>query len=256
MLLLLLSCLLISFTMMVVAWLLYLVIKNPGVIDGFWPLTITLNACLFGLWHQHFTLSILLTYVCLWLWCLRLAGYLWFKRIIPNHVDKRYVDLSEGWQMKKSMGFLWNFLLQGLLAWVIAMPFLFIKAAPHFNVLFYIAIVLILASIFLETLADKQLQKFKQQQLGQVCNVGLWHYSRHPNLFFEWLIWFGFALVAIAMSPLGWLGLISPLLLLFIMLVLTIPLTEQGSLKSRGDAFKQYQQTTACFFPWFKKNHL
>jgi steroid 5-alpha reductase family enzyme len=184
---------------------------------------------------------------------LRLGGYLWFTRILPNHVDKRYVDLSEGWQMKKSIGFLWNFLLQGFLAWVLAMPFLFINNAPQLKSLFIVAIILILVGIVFETIADQQLQNFKRNHKGQVCNVGLWHYSRHPNYFFEWLVWLGFALMAISMQPFGLIGLVSPALLLFIMLVLTAPITEKGSLQSRGDAFKRYQQTTAYFVPWFKK---
>jgi steroid 5-alpha reductase family enzyme len=247
------TSLLISFAIMFFAWLLYLAFKNPGIIDGFWPLTITFNACFFGLRQTHYSLEILLVYVCLFIWMLRLGGYLWLTRILPNHVDKRYIDLSASWQMKKSLGFLWNFLFQGLLAWVIAVPFFFLTQSPQVPPLFYGAIILISCSILLETLADYQLQQFKKHYKGQVCTIGLWHYSRHPNYFFEWLAWVGFALIAVSMQPLGWVGLLSPALLLFIMLVLTGPITEKGSLKSRGDAFKQYHQSTAYFVHWFKK---
>ena len=250
---LLLTSLLISFTIMLLAWVLYLICKNPGIIDGFWPITITVNACVFGLTQAHHGLYISLVYACLFVWFLRLGGYLWLTRILPNHVDKRYIELSEHWQMKKSLGFLWNFLFQGLLAWVMAMPFLFITQVPYIKGLYNVAMIIILCSIILETVADQQLQTFKRQHKGKVCNVGLWQYSRHPNYFFEWLMWVGFALVAISMQPWGWIGLISPVLLLFIMLVLTGPITEKGSLKSRGEAFKNYQKTTSYFVPWFKR---
>jgi steroid 5-alpha reductase family enzyme len=32
-----------------------------------------------------------------------------------------------------------------------------------------------------------------------------------------------------------------------------IPLTEQQALRSRGDAYRRYQQTTSAFFPWFPR---
>lgn len=250
---LLLTALLVSFAIMLIAWVLYLICKNPGIIDGFWPITITVNACLFGLRQADHSVYIYLVYACLFIWLLRLGGYLWFTRILPNHVDKRYVDLSEHWQMKKSLGFLWNFLFQGLLAWVMAMPFLFINQMPYIKPLYYVAIVIILSSIILEAIADQQLQSFKRRYTGKVCNVGFWRYSRHPNYFFEWLMWLGFALVAVSMQLWGWIGLIAPALLLYIMLVLTGPITEKSSLKSRGQAFKNYQKTTSYFVPWFKR---
>lgn len=241
-----------SLALLVVAWLLHIWLKNPGIVDVFWPLAIMLNAFIFGFSHNQLAGWLWPTYVLLVVWGLRLACYLLFTRIIPKHVDKRYVSLSESWKMKQSIGFLWNFLLQGFLAWVLAIPFLFVSKSPMLTWLCLIALAIIALSIVLEVMADKQLQQFKRQHPGKVCNVGLWQYSRHPNLFFEWLVWLGFALVAISMSSYGWLGLVSPLLSFFIMYYLTGPITEKGSLQSRGEAFKQYQQSTSYFFPWFK----
>ena len=58
------------------------------------------------------------------------------------------------------------------------------------------AIGMVLWSIGLtgETLADKQLKDFKsaEENRGKICDYGLWHYSRHPNYFFEWLIWIAY----------------------------------------------------------------
>ena len=55
-----------------------------------------------------------------------------------------------------------------------------------------------------ETTADRQLLFFKMnpENAGAVCNRGLWRYSRHPNYFFEWLMWVAYALFASA-SPYG-----------------------------------------------------
>ena len=54
--------------------------------------------------------------------------------------------------------------------------------------------VLWLASLVLEHTADKQKKSFirdcaEKKISGRVCDVGLWSYSRHPNYFFEWMVW-------------------------------------------------------------------
>ena len=33
-----------------------------------------------------------------------------------------------------------------------------------------------------------------------------------------------------------------------------IPMTEEQSLRSRGEAYRRYQKTTNAFVPWFPKN--
>jgi steroid 5-alpha reductase family enzyme len=42
-----------------------------------------------------------------------------------------------------------------------------------------------------ETLADYQKWVFKASNPGQLCNVGVWSVSQHPNLFGNLLIWSG-----------------------------------------------------------------
>ena len=86
---------------------------------------------------------------------------------------------------------------------------------------------------------------------GKTCRSGLWRYSRHPNYFFEWLVWCGFAVAALS-APFGALGLVSPVVMLALILFVTgIPPTEARSLRSRGDEYRAYQATTSAFFPWF-----
>ena len=48
-----------------------------------------------------------------------------------------------------------------------------------------------------EFVADRQLKNFKlNASRGEVCNTGLWAWTRHPNYFCEWLTWVGFALLS------------------------------------------------------------
>ena len=106
-----------------------------------------------------------------------------------------------------------------------------------------------------ETLADLQAQRWKRNPAnqGKVVNTGLWRYSRHPNYFFESLVWLSFCVAALS-EPYGWLTVICPVLMLYFLLRVTgIPLTEKHSLESRGDAYREYQRTTSRFVPWFPK---
>ena len=115
--------------------------------------------------------------------------------------------------------------------------------------------VLWLLAVSGEALADAQLAAFQRDPAnrGQVCDTGLWRTSRHPNYFFEWLTWVAYALFALA-SPWGWLGLIGPACILWLLLRVTgLPTTEAQSLRSRGDAYRRYQARTSAFVPWFPK---
>jgi steroid 5-alpha reductase family enzyme len=102
-----------------------------------------------------------------------------------------------------------------------------------------------LVAISGEALADAQLAAFKRDRknAGKVCDAGLWRYSRHPNYFFEWLIWVSYFVFACA-SPWGWAGILSPACILFLLLRVTgIPATEEQSVRSKGDAYRRYQET-------------
>jgi steroid 5-alpha reductase family enzyme len=106
-----------------------------------------------------------------------------------------------------------------------------------------------------ESLADYQLKQFKAGRAGtgRVCQVGLWRYSRHPNYFFEWLIWVAFFVFALG-SPWGWLTIYCPALMLFFLIKVTgIPMTEELAVKTKGEEYIQYQRTTSGFVPWFRK---
>ena len=112
-----------------------------------------------------------------------------------------------------------------------------------------------LVSILCEAIADLQLSAFKKnpENKGKTCREGLWKYSRHPNYFFEWMMWIGYAVFALG-SPWGWLGLLSPALVLYFLFGSTgIPATEAQALRTRGNAYREYQRATSSFVPWFPK---
>ena len=241
------------FLQMCFVWAVYRLTKNPSVVDTSWSIGLMISGLIY-LCSLPMTTRTLLIGVLLILWALRLAGYLWYTRIRHGHVDKRYPELSNQWKISQSLGFFLNFQLQGLLIAIISLIFYFIHSSsnPCLSLIDVMAIIVVILGLLGESLADFQLTQFKAIQKGGVCNIGLWNYSRHPNYFFDWLTWLGFTVFAIQ-SNRGYLAIISLLLLYMIFTRVTGPLTERGSVKSRGQAYIDYQNQTSMFFPWFKK---
>jgi steroid 5-alpha reductase family enzyme len=189
-------------------------------------------------------------------WSLRLGTYI-LIRVLRHHPreDPRYQTLRQRW---KGPGmFLAFFELQALLVAIFALPFLFVSfdPSPELHPLTLAGAVLAVIALCGEATADLQMQRFKRDPAneGKVCETGLWRYSRHPNYFFESLIWWAFFLAALP-SPHGWTTIVCPLLMLYFLFQVTgIPLTEEYSIKSKGDLYRAYQRTTSAFIPWFRK---
>jgi steroid 5-alpha reductase family enzyme len=193
------------------------------------------------------------------LWSLRLAGYL-YRRVVVQHrgiEDGRYAQRRQEWAPRANRRFFWFFELQALLNLVLAAP-LFLAAAnpaPSVHPLEWAALALWAVALAGESLADRQLDAFRRDPAnrGKTCRAGLWRYSRHPNYFFEWLVWVAYFVFALA-SPWGWATVYCPALMLtFLFRVTGIPATEAQALKSRGDDYREYQRTTSAFFPWFPR---
>ena len=190
-------------------------------------------------------------------WSLRLGSYI-LVRVLKHHPveDVRYQTLRARWP--GSLQFLGFFELQAGLVVIFSLPFLFaaFNTAPALSWLEIAGMVLTAVSVCGEAIADFQLQLFKRDAAnrGRVCDVGLWRYSRHPNYFFESMVWWGAFLVALA-SPWGWVTIACPLLMLYFLFKVTgIPLTEEYAVKSKPDAYREYQRTTSAFVPWFRKD--
>jgi steroid 5-alpha reductase family enzyme len=190
-------------------------------------------------------------------WSFRLAGYLFVNRFLHPEEDGRYVALREGWRTRLQLKFFVFFQAQGLLDVILSLSFLvvaFNQAGPLSYWDFLGCVVWIIA-VGGEVIADRQLAIFRADpdNRGQVCRVGLWRLSRHPNYFFEWIHWWSYVFLAVG-SAYWWLTLAAPALMLFFILKVTgIPPTEARAIASRGDAYREYQRTTSAFVPWFPK---
>jgi len=244
--------------LMLVLWLVHFPLQNAAIVDAGWAGGLALLGALYATAGSGWAPRRMVIGAMVVIWGIRLAFYLLVTRVIGQPEEGRYVQLRRLWRTHIGLKFLLFFQFQAMLCIVLAIPFLVAAAnsKPSLSAVEYAAALLWLVAMVGESIADAQLNAFKANPLnrGKTCRAGLWRYSRHPNYFFEWLIWVAFSLFAMG-SLYGYVGLISPLLMLFFLFrVSGIPATEAQALRSRGDDYRDYQNTTSAFVPWFQKN--
>ncbi len=152
-------------------------------------------------------------------WSLRLGGYLLRTRVLGRtEEDGRYRELRRSWGARAHGYFFVFFQAQALLAWIFSLPILAALRNPE-PLRFWegLALLVWLIAILGETLADRQLARFRARPdvRGRTCRDGLWRYSRHPNYFFEWLGWWAYVAASVGS---GWffVSLIGPVVLLLL----------------------------------------
>lgn len=191
------------------------------------------------------------------IWSVRLTWYLFTDRVLDaEHEDGRYLMLREQWGSSAQTWFFVFFQVQAFFVLAFATPF-FVAAhsdAP-FGTLDVLGIVVWAVSLTGESIADRQLSRFRKnpENQGQTCRIGLWRYSRHPNYFFEWIHWWAYVLLGLG-SAWWYLSPAAAVFMLFLFFFVTgIPYTEKRAVASRGDDYREYQRTTSVFIPWFPK---
>ena len=238
------------------AWLIYILCKNPAIVDLAWTLLVG------GIVLLYFIVArekpSLLTYIVLLVLCIWTARLtiLISYRLTKYKIDNRYAVLDNKWENNLKRNYFFFFMLQGAAAVIITFPALYIMSKrSHWLWHDWIALSLVLVGLAGVCLSDWQLQSFigNPDNKGQVCQKGLWNYSRHPNYFFEWIYWVG---IFVFTPIMGWaiFAILSPVGLLMTLLFFTgIPPAERQSLDSKGDAYRRYQSRTNAFIPWCPK---
>jgi steroid 5-alpha reductase family enzyme len=250
------SGLLMIAAMMLALWVIHLLIHNAAVVDAVWAAALATLAIFYAAKGPGYSARKWAIALMAGFWGLRLAFYLLFSRVIKKPEEGRYVQLRREWKTHLPLRFLFFFEFQAVLTVLLSLPFLLasLNTAAPLGKAEKIGAGIWLVSICGEAIADYQLNRFRKNpgNRGKTYRRGLWGYSRHPNYFFEWMLWVGYAVFALG-SPWGWLGLISPALMLYFLGTTGIAATEAQALRTRGGEYRAYQRTTSTFIPWFRK---
>jgi steroid 5-alpha reductase family enzyme len=229
-------------------------LDNYGIVDIAWSYAFAGLAGFYAAFGSGWPVRRAILATMVGVWSVRLGTHL-LIRVSKYHPqeDTRYQQLRRDWAVNFDAKMFRFFQFQGVSVVLLGIPFLLIArhTTPHLLPFEIAGLVLWIAALAGEATADAQLAAFKRDPAnrGRVCAVGLWRYSRHPNYFFEWLIWVAYFVFALA-APFGWLAVISPIVILYLLLRVTgIPMAEEQSLRSKGDAFRKYQAETSAFVP-------
>lgn len=244
---------------MIGAWLIALRTGRSGWIDAIWSFAtgaFGAAAAVIPLAESQISMRQVFVAILALFWSLRLGLHISI-RTARGGDDPRYKQLREEWGGSFKRRLFWFLQIQALAALALALSIMLAahNPAPSLGIADWTGFAVLIVAVVGETIADRQLSAFRSNPAnkGKVCGVGLWGISRHPNYFFEWLGWLAYAIIAIDLTgayPWGWLALAGPLLMYWLLVHASgIPPLEAHMLRSRGKAFRDYQNRVNAFWP-------
>lgn len=234
----------------VLAWLFSVVRRDVSIVDSLWSLFFLLVAGVIAAETLPLSQRGILVLALVALWSLRLSIFI-TARNWGEPEDYRYQTIranNEPGFAVKSLFIVFG--LQGALAWIIAMPLLpAITSTAPLGAFDAVAALLWLVGFVFEAGGDYQLSRFKRdaRNAGRVLNTGLWRFTRHPNYFGDFCIWWAFYLFAVSAG--GWWSIVSPLLMTFLLLKVSGVAMLESTIKERRPEYAEYIQRTNAFIP-------
>jgi len=233
-----------------IAWVIATARRNAGLVDIFWPLFFLLGGLVCAALADAIGVRALLVLALLAAWALRLATHLALRNWNAPE-DHRYRAI----RARNEPGFAWKSLylvfgLQAVLAWLILAPVATAIASPvALGWLGGLGVALAAFGAAFEAIADAQLKHFKADAAnkGAVMDRGLWRYSRHPNYFGEFCVWWGFYLLALDAG--AWWTVFSPVLMTVLLLRVSGVALLERDIGERRPAYRDYIARTNAFFP-------
>jgi len=233
-------------------WFVSLARRDASIADAFWGTGFVIVAWMAWWLNSPAVPRVLIMTGLTTAWGLRLSLFLLWRNM-GHGEDRRYAAM----RAHHAQRFWWVslftvFLLQGALLWFVSLPLQVAAAQNSATPLGWLdaaGIGVWAVGLFFETVGDWQLARFKSNpsHAGQVMDRGLWRYTRHPNYFGDFCVWWGVYLIA-AGGGAHW-TVVSPLLMSLLLLrVSGVTLLEQTITERRPD-YAAYQARTNAFFP-------
>jgi steroid 5-alpha reductase family enzyme len=233
-------------------WVVSLVKGNVAIVDSLWSLMFLFAGVTYALLTRVIATRAMLVLVLVGVWGLRLAFHITWRNW-GHGEDRRYQAI----RARNEPHFAWKslylvFALQAVLAWIISLPLLGAITARFASSLgavdFFGAALWLLGFVF-EAGGDWQLTRFKADpgNKDKVMDRGFWRWTRHPNYFGDFCVWWGLYLIALAAG--AWWSMVGPILMsVLLMRVSGVTLLEQD-IGERRPKYADYIRRTNAFFP-------
>ena len=193
-------------------------------------------------------------------WALRLGLYI-AGRTAGISDDPRYAKITDDWGDQAESKMFWFLQLQAFFGvfFVLAVALAAANPVPSWSAGATLGSIVFVVGIAGSAVADRQIARFKAAKVSgntdkMVCDDGLWAYSRHPNYFFEVVIWSSFAITALNFSGdwnWGFLAILSPLCMYWLLRYVSgVPPLGQHMVSRYGNEYRDYQARVSVFCPW------
>jgi steroid 5-alpha reductase family enzyme len=239
----------------VLTWLVSLYRRDVSIVDSLWPLLFLILGASNAISRGSIGPRAILMLGMLAIWALRLSIYITWRNL-GHGEDRRYQAIRARNQPNFALKSLYLiFILQALLAWVISLPVHgAIMSEGALGLWDVLGTALWLVGFAFEAGGDWQLARFKSNPAnqGRVMDRGFWRFTRHPNYFGDFCVWWGFYLVAVGGG--AWWSLIGPALMsVLLMKVSGVTLLEKD-IGERRPQYADYIRRTNAFFPGAPKS--
>ncbi|MFN5011744.1 MAG: DUF1295 domain-containing protein [Gammaproteobacteria bacterium] len=189
------------------------------------------------------------------IWAIRLSVYL-TARNWGHPEDRRYQAI----RARNSRGFAFSslyrvFLMQAALAWVISLPLLGAALGrTELGWLDWVGVALWVVGFVFEAVGDWQLARFKRDpaNAGKVMDRGFWRWTRHPNYFGDFCVWWGFGLMGLSAG--AWWCLLGPAIMTWLLLRISGVALLERDIGQRRPEYVDYVRRTNAFFPGPRKD--
>ncbi len=234
----------------VAGWLVSLVRRDVSIVDSMWSLMFVISAVGYASQAGELGPRTSLVLAMLVIWALRLSIYIGWRNW-GEEEDYRYQQIRKNNSPNFPLKSLYIvFGLQAVLAWFVSLPVLAaISGQAPLGLLDAVGVALWITGFFFESVGDFQLARFRAnpENQGKVMRTGLWRFTRHPNYFGDFCVWWGFYLVAVSSG--GWWTILSPLMMSFLLLKVSGVAMLEKTIASRRPKYADYIASTNAFFP-------
>ncbi|MET8677389.1 DUF1295 domain-containing protein [Streptomyces sp. NPDC004647] len=189
-------------------------------------------------------------------WGLRLAGHIAWRG--GGHgEDPRYerlLDRARG--SRDAYALRMVYLLQAALVWLVSLP---VQAAQYvpgpMGAIAAAGAALWLLGLVFEAVGDWQLALFKAEPAnrGRIMDRGLWSWTRHPNYFGDFCVWWGLYLITCDDPAAAGVSAVAPLVMSYLLINGSgKPLLERHMANRPG--YAEYRARTSGFLPMPPRN--